>query len=135
MLRLDEGLRLKPYIDSLGHMTIGYGRALNRRGITKQEAEWMLEDDACDALSQCSRRIPSFRALDIVRQTVLVNMAYNLGINGLLNFKRMLAAIDRKDWDEAALEMVHSNWHHQVGPRALRLEAMMRTGEMHKDYL
>ena len=48
MLRLDEGLRLKPYIDSLGHMTIGYGRALNRRGITKQEAEWMLEDDACD---------------------------------------------------------------------------------------
>ena len=90
-LRKDEGVgpvvngRLMPYKDSLGYLTIGYGRCLDKVGISRDEAERLLENDVSSFVSLCIQNIPFYGKLDAVRQSVLANMAFNLGINGLLN--------------------------------------------------
>jgi lysozyme len=68
-------------------------------------------------------------SIDSVRADVLVNMAFNMGVNGLLKFKKMIAAIDDRNYDEAAIEMLNSRWAVQVGKRANELSKQMRTGE------
>ncbi len=125
----DEGLRLRLYKCTAGKNTIGVGRNLDDRGITKTEAMLMLAhdiDDCCDALD---RTLPWWKNLDPVRQRVLVNMAFNLGINGLLNFRNTLAAIQAGDYARAAAGMRASLWARQVRDRAERLAVMMATGE------
>ena len=134
MLIVDEGCELKPYKDSVGKLTIGIGRNLDDVGIRLSEAKVMLQNDAMDSLAKCMSFIPFFRELDQARQCVLLDMAFNLGIQGLLKFKKMLQAVKDGDYQLAALEMFDSRWHIQVGKRADRLEEMMRTGEIHKDY-
>ena len=61
-------------------------------------------------------------------QRVLINMCFNMGIDRLLGFQRMIVAIIAERWDEAAREMLDSTWAHQVGARADRLARMMETG-------
>jgi len=134
MLRLDEGLSLTPYKDSRGFLTIGIGRCLDKKGISKDEAYYLFEHDVFDMLSQCVQKIPFFRDLDVIRQCVLVDMAFNLGINGLLAFKRMMAALEAENYELAAAEMADSSWYVQVGNRAVRLEHMMLTGEINPEY-
>ncbi len=73
--------------------------------------------------------VPTWVLLNDVRQNVLGNMAYNLGAAGLKKFPKMLEAIGRSAWDEAADQMKDSAWYSQVGVRARRLEKEMRTGE------
>lgn len=124
-----EGLRLKPYTDTTGHLTIGVGRNLSDVGITEDEAMQMLEHDIAVAIGFLSTRYPWFLALDTVRQRVLVDMAFNLGADGLAKFPRFLEAARTAQWDEAADEMMASLWAVQVGHRAIRLIRMMRTGE------
>jgi lysozyme len=69
-------------------------------------------------------------SIDEVRQRVLANMCFNMGITRLLKFRNMLGAIQLKNWDRAADEMVNSPWYTQVGARAVRLVQAMRTGVM-----
>jgi lysozyme len=135
MLRIDEGLKLMPYRDAKGILTIGIGRCLDRKGISKEEAYILFEHDVYETLSQCNNRIPFFKDLDEVRQCVLVDMAFNLGINGLLGFKRTIEALESENYIIAAAEMLDSTWARQVGPRARRLSDMMRTGEISPEYL
>jgi lysozyme len=127
----DEGLRLKPYKDSVGKLTIGIGRNLEDVGISKQEAEDLLANDIDKAIEDAKTLVGDdfFNALGDVRQRVLVNMAFNLGRSRLRRFRRMLAAIRAGKFSNAADEMVSSRWYQQVGIRAARLELMMRTGE------
>ena len=125
----DEGLRLKVYADSLGHPTIGYGRALDTKGISQREAEMLLEHDIADACAEVDAAFPWATALDDVRRAVLQNMAHNLGIAGLKGFAKMLEAAERGDYDRAAAEMMDSRWAQQVGPRAHRLARQMQLGE------
>lgn len=127
-LKRDEGLRLKVYADQLGHPTIGYGRALDTKGISLAEAEAMLDHDIQDATIEVDARLPWVATLDGARRAVLINMAFNLGIGGLLAFRKMLAAVERGDWAAAAGEMLDSRWATQVGPRAHRLSRQMETG-------
>lgn len=129
-LRRDEGLRLKPYRDTVGKLTLGYGRNLDDRGITRAEAEILLMGDIAATIAAVEQALPWFPRLDGVRQRVLVNMAFNLGTAGLLKFRRMLAACEHGRYDEAADEMQASVWAQQVPTRAARLIAMMRTGEV-----
>lgn len=127
-LERHEGLRLKPYRDTVGKLTIGIGRNLDDVGITRDEAEMLLDTDM-DEVERYLSTVDEYLALDRVRQTVLANMCFNLGFYGLMQFKRMWAAIGRKDWGLAASEMLNSRWAKQVGARAVELSDAMRTGE------
>ncbi len=127
-LLLHEGLRLFPYKDTVGKITIGVGRNLTDKGISKAEAFLLLDNDVVEVVKALHDRLPWFAALDAIRQRVLIDMAFNMGIVGLLKFKRTLASIERGAYDTAATQMLESKWAGQVGRRALRLSAMTRTG-------
>jgi lysozyme len=127
-----EGYRRGAYQDSLGYWTIGIGRLIDGRkggGITKDEARALLFNDITEKMRDLDRAIPWWSKLDDVRARVIVDMAFNLGIAGLLGFKDTLRAIHERRWDDAALGMLESKWATQVGSRAIRLAYMMRTGE------
>lgn len=125
-LERDEGLRLKPYRDSVGKLTIGYGRNLDDRGITRGEAALLLDHDITDAWNDVEAAFPWSRHLSEPRMGVLVNMAF-MGIGRLRGFVKMLAAMQRRDWKTAAAELLDSKYHQQVGLRAERLAEQLRT--------
>ena len=125
-----EGLRLKPYRCTAGKLTIGIGRNLDDRGISQKEAYAMLERDIQDCEQWLIDEIPEvYNKLDEVRQSVLLNMCFNLGIKGLLEFKNTLSFIGAGDWERAANNMLASKWAKQVGVRAIELSEMMRKGQ------
>ena len=125
-----EGLRLKPYRCSAGKLTIGIGRNLDDCGITQSEAYVMLINDIINCEKQLQSKIPDiYNGLDEVRKSVLLNMCFNLGINGLLGFKNTLAFVKAGDWERAANNMLVSKWAKQVGRRAIELSELMRKGK------
>ena len=128
-LKKHEGMRLKPYTDTVGKLTLGIGRNLEDKGITEQEAIFMLNNDVNYFYRQINKKLTWFKYLDGARQNVLVNMAFNLGIAGLLTFKNMLNHCGDGHYDDAAKEMLNSKWARQVGYRAQELAEQMRTGE------
>lgn len=131
-LILHEGMKLKPYTDTVGKITIGVGRNLDDKGITREEAFFLLQND----IRECVRdleRYQWFKELDEVRKKVLVDMRFNLGPSRLQGFKKMIAALERHDYQSAANEMLDSLWAKQVKTRAERLAEMMRTGEDYKE--
>ena len=119
-----EGWRLKPYTDTLGVITIGYGRNLER-GITRDEAEILMRNDL-RTVRTAAARYEWFEALSDVRQAVVLDMQYQLGVAGFRKFKRTRAAIAAHAWATAAEEMLNSRWHEQTPTRAKRLAKMMR---------
>lgn len=132
-LRQQEGLRLKPYRDPLGVLTIGYGRNLDAVGISKEEAEILFQNDVDAAYQDCKRTFPWFQDLDDVRQDVIINMVFNMGLNKVLGFKRMLTAMAIQDHKWAAAEMLNSRWAMQVGKRATDLAFQMTYGYHRSD--
>jgi lysozyme len=126
-----EGLKLSAYQDSLGYWTIGVGHLIDaRRGgrISSKVAAILLEDDITTTMTELDRALPWWRSLNEVRQRVLVDMCFNLGIDRLLRFKNTLAAIQEGRWDAAKAEMLDSDWAREVVDRATRLAEMMRMG-------
>ncbi len=125
-----EGLRLKPYRCTAGKLTIGYGRNLDDCGISQTEAYLLLENDIQNCEKQLLDEIPEiYNCLDEVRKSVLLNMCFNLGIGGLLEFNNTLAFIAAGDWERAANGMLASKWAKQVGRRAIELSELMRKGK------
>lgn len=127
-LKRDEGLRLKPYKDSVGKLTIGYGRNLEDRGITQQEAEHLLENDMAEVILDLGFQFPWFLHLSDNRKRALANMRFNLGMEGLMAFQRMLKALAEEEWDKAADEALDSKWRYQVGAMAERIAELIRNG-------
>ena len=125
-LQEEEGLVLKPYRCSQGYLTIGYGRNLEAKGISSSEACMMLANDLSEAIHNCERHILYFRALPDNVQEVLVDMCFNLGIWGLLQFKRMLKAISLQDYETAKKEMLDSKYAKQVPSRARRNAELLK---------
>jgi lysozyme len=120
-LKRHEGFRAQPYQCSEGHWTFGYGFT----SITEPEAETILKmrvQAISNALEQYTR------SLSPARRDVIINMAFNLGLMGVMGFRRMWAAIYRHDFDAAAKEMLDSRWAKQVGGRADELSEIMRNG-------
>lgn len=128
LLRHHEGLRLKPYLDTTGHLTIGFGRNLTDVGISLDEARMLLRADLARAEAAVIEAFPWAQHLDAVRQAVLVEMCFNLGIVELKKFHATLRALQFGQWETAAAEMLDSVWAQQVGQRAKDLSAMVRTG-------
>ena len=129
LLRQQEGLRLKPYKDAPGHFSIGYGRNLDAKGISRAEAETMLDNDITEARADCTKYIPRFAALDEVRQAVLVSMAINNGLTGLMLYQKMLLALASGDYKQAAAEIIDSAAARAIPGRYKDLAQMMETGE------
>ena len=124
-----EGLCLFPYVDTVGKWTIGVGRNLTDRGISRATADQMLNEDIDLAIKDLVGKYPWFPGLDPVRQSVLVNMTFNLGLTRLGAFTQTLGAIERGDYFRASELMLLSTWAAQVGSRATRLSRQMRSGE------
>jgi lysozyme len=124
----DEGLKLKPYRCTAGKLTIGVGRNLDDVGISASEAMLLLEHDINRVIAKLSYHLPWWSSLSENRQRVLANMAFNLGIDGLLKFKNTLSYIQNGKYREAAKAMLESKWAKQVGERAVRLSKMMEAG-------
>lgn len=136
-LRRDEGVIPYEYKDSLGFSTIGVGRLIDKRkngGLSDDEIDYLLANDVRRTIADLDKNLPWWRDLSAVRQRVMVNMAFNLGIgsatigSGLLGFKNTLSMIQSGDYDGAANGMLNSRWAKQVGQRAKRLSIMMREG-------
>lgn len=125
----DEGIRLKPYRDTVGKLSIGVGRNLDDVGISTAEAMMMLRDDITIATDSLEQTFPWTQAIDPVRQSALVNMTFNMGISGIAHFKQFLAAMQQGNWPEAKAQMLDSIWAEQVGARAQRLALQIETGE------
>lgn len=128
-LERDEGYRQFAYKDSVGVLTVGIGRNLEHVGISKEEAIALLRNDVARAIVSLRRAFPWFDSLSQPHQGALVNMTFNMGIDGLSAFRLMLQAIERGDYDSAAKEMLDSKWAKQVGLRAERLAQQMRLNQ------
>ncbi len=129
-LRRDEGESPTCYQDHLGYWTIGVGRMIDARksgGLRPDEVAYLLNNDIISRREALKDALPFFAELSSARQGVLINMAFNMGVAGLLKFKQMLAAVEAQHWGIAAKEMLDSNWARQVPKRAVRLALQMET--------
>lgn len=129
-LRRHEGFVGHAYVDTRGLLTIGYGRLIDEQkggGISVSEGEYLLRNDVQRVMSQVNEKLPWVKDLSDVRQNVLYNMAFQLGVNGLLGFKRTLAHIKAGRYAEAADELLNSKWASQTPNRATELSTRMRT--------
>jgi lysozyme len=157
-LTVDEGSRRLPYRDTVGKWTIGIGRNLSDVGLSAEErvsigapigvagpalVAWLgshpltdpqidllLEHDLDRTIAALERACPWVAQLDEPRSRALCNMAFNLGIGGLLMFHRFLAAMQAHDWAVAAVEAMNSTWATQVGARAQRIARALVLGEL-----
>lgn len=127
-LKRHEGLRIKPYKCTANKTSIGYGRNLDDNGISIYEAEMLLQNDVNHILRQLETVI-WYMLLDDVRKAVIVNMAYNMGIQGMLGFKKMIAAIQKQDWETVAKEMLDSDYGRELKTRATELSKQLETGK------
>lgn len=120
--------RHMPYTDTVGKLTLGYGRNLTDKGISEDEARRMLVGDVQECIGQLREAFDWFDALDDARQEVLINMCFNLGIVGLSKFHSTLEFVQAGQYEDASTGMLQSKWAKQVGRRANELAAMMKTG-------
>ncbi len=123
-----EGLRLAPYRDTLGKLTIGVGRCLDTKGISRDEALYLLSNDIAYVREHVATAMPWILGLDDARKDVLFEMAFQLGISGLMGFPKMLAAIRDHDYNKASQEMINSTWHKQTPKRCEELAQIMMDG-------
>jgi len=128
-LKKEEGLCLKPYKDTVGVLTIGFGLNLED-GITLEEAEYLLNSRALKAIDdlQSVFTIDVLEDIGNVRCSVLADMIYNLGKTRFRLFRRMINAIKKRNYEQAAHEMLESTWARQVGERAVVLAGIMLRG-------
>lgn len=125
-IKRHEGLRLKPYRCTAGKLTIGYGRNLEDNGITEEEAHFLLMNDLEKSWDECCKAFSWISKMDKIRQGVIVELCFNMGLGRLKGFKKMLAACERGDYETASVEMLDSLWARQVGQRAKTLADIMK---------
>jgi lysozyme len=125
-IKQHEGLRLTPYEDPMGILTVGYGHNLEQ-DITRADAEVMLISDIQKAIKELDRAFKGWKDHSETRQNVLIEMMFNMGATRLAGFLQFWAALRNKDYPQAAKEMIDSRWAKQVGQRAVTLAARMQT--------
>lgn len=125
LVKRHEGLSLRPYRDTLGVLTIGYGRNLDAVGILPEEADHMLDRDLARAEASASSFAgPCWATLPVTRRAVLTDMAFQLGASGLSRFRRLRAALDAGDVQAAAREIGTSRAAGQCPARYAELVAL-----------
>jgi len=153
-LRVDEGFRALAYKDTKGLLTIGYGRCLDthplkgaelehighdcrERPITTQQAEYLLQNEVAHVDRKLHELLPNlYTTLDKTRQSALINLAYNMGLKGLLGFKKTLALLEAGKYEQASVELLDSQWRRDVGKyRSKRISEMIKLGDGYVDNL
>lgn len=130
-LRGDEGEKLYAYTDSLGYLTLGVGRLVDPRkggGITAEESAYLLANDIAAKTKELTARLPWLYLLDPVRQGAMLNMAFQLGVDGLLGFRNSLELMRTGQFSLAADNFLKSKWAQQTPKRARRVTDQIRTG-------
>lgn len=130
-VKLKEDFRASVYQDSKGYWTLGYGTLVDARrggGITKAEAEYLLANRLRSAEQACES-MPAYLDLAPARQAVLIEMCFVMGADGLREFAKMFAALERQAYVEAASEILNSQFAKDVKGRAVELFEQMKTGQ------
>ena len=132
----DEGCKFEIYLDHLGLPTCGIGHLIREQDeeygqpvgtpVSEERVRRLFNLDIIVTLEDCNRLFPDFAELPEEAQLIIANMCFNLGFPRLYKFKRFIEAINVRDWQAAADEMVESRWHDQVPNRAKRLVGRMR---------
>ena len=130
MLKVHEGYEQYPYECSMGVVTIGYGRNLESRGLSEDEASYLLKCDVKIAEGELLDQYDYYWSLSGERKAVLIDMMVNLGSTRLRKFKNMHQALEDRDYSMAAVEMLDSLWARQVGQRAKTLAHIMITNKI-----
>jgi len=148
-IKSHEGYKITPYKDTVGKWTVGYGRNLEDNPLTPIEviklfgktefkstvdAQVFFEDllirDIKLHTEELENNLAIFPMCDKDEQTVLIDMAFNLGVPSLLSFKGMLHAIDNDDKVQAAVELLDSQYAEQVKTRAVDNAKLLAGGNM-----
>lgn len=130
-----EGLRLKPYKDSVGVLTIGVGRNLEHKGISEDEAKFLFQNDLKDAMRDAQKYLGYewYLQLSNPRKAALIDMAFNLGLTRLNKFKKtrelIIEAIQSGDFSQVAANLETTLWYKQVRTRAVKICKQWETGE------
>lgn len=121
------------YRDHLSYWSLGYGILIDARrggGITEAEARYLLNNRIQEIIEELQHRLPVFGTLDEARQRALIMMAFQLGVTGTLEFKQMIAALERKDYLAAGRAALASKWAREDSPaRAARTAHLLKTGK------
>lgn len=147
-IRGHEGFREHPYLDTKRLWTIGYGRCLETNplstsewryllstgalavSITQEGAGWLMRKELFQVENEC-RKLSFWPKLNDVRRNVILEMAYQMGVSGVRNFKKAIAAMEATDWNRAADELADSEWARTDSPaRARKLIDQFRSGEL-----
>lgn len=128
LVSLNEGFKGKTYVCPASHLTIGYGFNLDAIEMPIEVGNLWLSMLLDEIEEKLKKNIIFYSVLNDARKAVLIDMAYNMGISGLIKFKNMLYAMQDKRFDKAADEMLESKWATQVKNRAKKLSTMVRTG-------
>lgn len=133
----DEGCVLEVYKDHLGYFTVGVGHLIRPSDeewqtptgtkITQTRADELLVKDFNNVLKECEDNLTVWPEVGEEVRLILANMAFNLGLPRLKKFKKMLKAIDEKDYVKASEEGLDSRWAKQVYNRSHRLMDRMRS--------
>ena len=123
----DEGLRLKPYLDSVGKLSIGLGRNLDDKGISEAESDTLYDNDMDNVCKELDATFPWWLGLPEPVSRGLANMCYNLGLPRLKGFENMLSSLSRGEYLDAADHALDSKWARQVGARAERVAELYRS--------
>lgn len=118
----EEGFRDKPYQDHLGNWTIGHGIT----NLTEDESKVVVQMKLDKLMVKFTENVDVFSVLHPTARKIVVHMAYQLGFNGVLRFKKMWEALKRKDYILASQEMLNSQWARQTPARAVRLAEEMK---------
>jgi len=113
----NEAIRLRPYTDTVGKLTIGIGRNLDDNGLSLDEVEYLLKNDIKRVKEELEDVFEDFYDLPENVRVVLIDMCFNLGISRFLGFKKMIQAVKDGDFKEAGRQAKDSKWCRQVGSR------------------
>lgn len=143
IIKLEESFRAKPYYCSENFPTVGYGERVGDKNeplpnITRTERESLefVRKRISDTINKLSVTYPTaWYKCNEQRQAILISMTYQLGITGISKFKKMWAAIESNNFDEASRQMLDSLWAKQTKNRALRHAKTMKDGTLDMYYL
>jgi lysozyme len=138
-LAADEGCVKKIYLDHLGKKTVGIGHLCQEGDpefwksigteVAQDRVDELFGKDIAWTMADCRDIVPKFDDMPREVRLILANMIFNMGRSRIIGFRKMLAAVDERDWSTAADEMHDSKWRRQVPARAERLIKRMRAVE------
>lgn len=130
-LRIDEGYVRWAYQDSEGLWTIGIGTLIDQHGggLRDNEIQFIFNNRVAEKMAELSQELPWTDRLDDVRKGALINMSFQMGVQGLKGFPKMLASMQFNNFNGAYLDALDSKWAKQTPDRAKRIAKQILTGE------